>query len=319
MAVRFDLLYGEPGSGKTLALIQLIKALYEETGKKARVFVGDGSKIMYSSSGLIEAGVVDLIDFGIRDNPFTVCQQITEGMVPTDYEDPASPMRRLTIEEIKSTGITIYEGAAVMGQFMLGNSKGGLAQRAAAGEVLGQDVNVRFTDTDGYTFGGNAGSHYNIGQRQLHANIMRSKQFPGMVVWTTHERIDDGETGGAFAKGSTAEKTRINEKCIGPELVGKALTRSISRDFGNTLHFQQASKKVAGPTDPVSGKTTFVEKMDYRIYTRDHYDPDGIVTLKYKAVCRAIDPTKVKDFYSSTEPGKALLEFYKELALANKL
>lgn len=321
MAKQFDLLYGLPGTGKSLALIKLIKAEHAATGKIARVYVGDGSKIMYTSSGLVDAGIVDIIDFAIRDEPFTTCQNITEGMVPVDPEDPRSKMRKLTVDEVQKTGIWVFEGAAVMGNYMLGDAKGGLAYRAAQGEVIGQDAPIRFTDKEsGNSFGGNAGAHYNVGQRYILANILRSKQFPGKVFWTTHERMDDGERGGSFAKGQTAAKVTLGEKLIGPEIVGKALTSSISRDFGNTLHFQIATKKVAKGTDPVSGKTNFEDKTDYRIYTRDHYDPDGIVALKYMGIVRTTNPSKIKDFYADEDnPGNALINLYNDLESANKL
>lgn len=317
MAQRFDLIYGPPGAGKSRGLIELVKYMHKTTGKIARVYVGDGSGVMYSGSGLVEQGIISLVDFSIRDNPFTVCQQICEGWVPEDANNPQSKMRRLTPDEVTKTGLWIFEGAAVMGNYMMGDAKGGLAQRAADGEIIGQDANVRFTDTQGYAFGGNSPAHYGLGQRHLHANMMRTKSLPGWVIWTTHERMDDGERGGGL-KGEG--KVKLDDKTIGPELIGKALTANISRDFGNTLHFTTATKKVADGTDSITGKTLYKDKTEYRIYTRDHFDPDGIVGLKYRAVCRVSgDPSKVADYYVSDAPGQALLDFYTALAAANKL
>lgn len=316
MANMFELLYGSPGSGKSLALIKLIEHIHKQSGKKARVFIGDGSGLMYQNSGLIEEGIVEMMDFSIKDDPFTICTQITEGWWPEDVDDPGSKMRRLTTDELASTGIWIYEGAAVMGDYMMGMTKGGLAERASRGEVIGQEANIRFTDKDsGLSFAGNSPAHYGAGQRQLHTNIKRSKRLPGWVVWTTHERISDGEKSKGFSP--SAEKVRIDEKTIGPELIGQSLTANIARDFGDTLHFTVASKKTQTGTDPVTGKTLYTDKAEYRIYTRDHYDPDGIVSLKYRAVSRAIDPSKVKDFYASDKPGEALLAFYQDLSAAN--
>jgi hypothetical protein len=211
---------------------------------------------------------------------------------------------------------------AVMGDYMMGDQKGGLSQRSADGEVIGQDANIRISDPKVgdrvMNFGGNVGAHYNLGQRHLHANIIRTKAMPGTVIWTTHERVDDGERGGAFVKGAANDKVKVTEKCIGPELIGKALTSNISRDFGNTLHFIQASKKEIAGQDPVTGKTVYKEKTDYRVYTREHYDPDGIVQLKYIAINRSLHPAKIQDFYSSSadKPGEGLLEFYRDLKKA---
>lgn len=318
MANRFDLIYGPPGSGKTLAIIKLIEHVHKTTGKIARVYIGDGSGLMYENSGLIDDGVVEMMDFSIRNDPFTVSKQITEGWWPEDTNDPDSKMRQLSTDEVAKTGLWVFEGCAVMGDYMMGMTPGGLAARAAGGEVIGQDANIKFTDKDsGLSFAGNSGAHYGAGQRQLHAVIKRSKRLPGWVIWTTHERINDGEKGGAFARGASGDKTKIDEKTIGPELIGQALTANIARDFGNTLHFTTASKKVQDGQDAITGRSKYKEKTEYRVYTREHYDPDGIVNLKYRAVCRAIDPEKVKDYYAGESPGTGLLDFYEDLSKAN--
>lgn len=319
MARVFDLLYGEPGSGKSRSLMALIKQMHEATGKIARVYTGDGSYGFYQAAGLEDAGMIKLMDFSIRDYPFTVMQQICEGLWPVDPLDPKAKMVKLTPDELAKTGMWVFEGASVAGNFMLGDKEGGLARRAAKGETIGQDAPVMFSDSPEYKFGGNAGAHYNVGQRHILADILRSKSLPGEVYWTAHERVDDGERGGAFAKGQTADKVKIGEKIIGPELVGKALTSSIAREFRNTLHFVVASKKEQGPADPVSGKTGYTEKTDYRVYTRDHFDPDGIVGLKYRAVVRSLDPTQVELYYSADKPGQALLNLYAALEKSNKL
>ncbi len=327
MAKIFDLYYGEPGAAKTRSIIELICHVHKTTGKLVRVYIGDGSLQMYENSGLVDDGIVIPMSFIHRDYPFSVCQQMCEGMWPlSDAKD--AKFRMLTKDEVEKTGLWIFEGASVMGNYMLGDAKGGLAQRAADGEGgLGQDANIRFLDKDVkdkddkvMQFGGNAPSHYGIAQRHLLQNILRTKQFPGMVVWTAHERYDDGERGGGVAKNSTVEKYKMGDKIIGPELAGKALTSSISREFGNTLHFTVAGKKVQSGTDPATGKTIYEDKKEYRIYTSDHFDPDGIVPMKYRAVVRAMNPKLIKDYYVSTEdnPGEGLLQLYQDLKGANK-
>lgn len=325
MSKRFDLYYGGPGSAKTRSLIALVIAMHAQTGLIARVYTGDGSSEMWRNSGLVDKGVVQLMDFAIRSQPFTTAELITEGYMAAEPLDPLCKMIKPTASDLAKVGMWIFEGCAVMGNYMMGDAKGGLSQRAADGENIGGDTNIRINDpkVDGreFNFGGNSGAHYNLAQRQIHANILRSKALPGVVIWTTHERMDDGERGGAFVKGASAEKTRLGEKLIGPEIVGKALTSIISRDFGNTLHFTTASKKVADGQDPTTGKTAYVDKNDFRIYTTDHFDPDGIVGLKYLAIARAMDPTKIQPYYSSDaqRPGEGLVKFYADLDAANQL
>ncbi len=320
MADLFDLHYGAPGSAKTRSLMEVLrKLLADNPSKLVRVYTGDGSKIMYElavKAGLFKPEQLKIMDFIIRQSPFTTCQQITEGWWPENENDPASKMKKLTAKEVEQTCAWIFEGASVMGNYMLGDAKGGLAQRAADGEVIGQESNIRITDDADYKFGGNAPAHYGLAQRHLLQNILRSKALPGYVGWTAHERVDDGERGGGLKPGQ-GDKVRISDKQIGAELVGKALTGSISREFMNTLHYMIATKKTANGTDPVSGKTQYVDKTEYRVYTRPHYDPDGIVSLQYQALNRAIHPDKVKDFYVSDTPGAGLLAFYEDFNLSN--
>lgn len=318
MATRFDLFYGAPGSAKTRSLIELIKKMNMDTGKIARVYTGDGSKVMYElamSTGLVPPGAIEVMDFVSRPFPFTTLQQICEGWWPKDPSDSKSQMAKLTPDQVMKTGMWIFEGASVAGNYMLGDQPGGLAQRAADGETIGQDANIQFADSPEYKFGGNAPAHYGMGQRHLLQDMLRTKAFPGEVYWSAHERVDDGERNSGLGK--DAPKTRVNEKNIGPEILGKALTNSIGREFGNTLHFTTATKKVQDGTDPITGKTQYKDKTEYRVYTRDHYDPDGIVQLKYIAIHRAMNSEMVKDFYISDKPGAGLLQFYADVAKAN--
>ncbi len=320
MADLFELYFGAPGSAKTRSIIEVLKLHLEKNPDKlVRVYTGDGSKVMYElavKAKIIPADRLKIMDFVVRQSPFTTCQQITEGWWPENENDPTSKMKKLTPQEVQNTCAWVYEGTSVMGNYMLGDAKGGLAQRAADGEVIGQESNIRITDDADYKFGGNAPAHYGLAQRHLLQNILRSKALPGLVIWTAHERVDDGERGGGLKPG-TNDKVRISDKQIGAELCGKALTGSISREFVNTLHFMTASKKTASGTDSVSGKTSYVDKAEFRVYTRPHYDPDGIVSLQYQALNRAIHPDKVKDFYVSDTPGAGLLAFYEDFNLSN--
>lgn len=322
MAKFHELYYGEPFSGKSRSLCELIKRHHEKTGQIARVYVGDGSAAMYHGSGMVDAGVVQLVDFSIRDFPFTSCQQICEGFVPADASDPQSPMRKLTQDEVKKTGLWIYEGAAVMSQYMMGDKKGGLAQRAADGESLGGTDNViKFEDSAENKFGGNNPTHYNLTQRHMAINMNRTKALPGeFTIWTTHERMDTGERGGqAFGKGQApTEKIKLGDKCIGPEIVGQAMTPIISRDFGNTLHFVLASKKVAGKPDPITGKIAYEDVTDYRVYCKQHFDPNGTVALPYIAGNRAFNPEKMSTYYGGGKAGEALIKFYEDFRNAAK-
>jgi hypothetical protein len=291
--------------------------VFQETGKHFRVFVGDGSAATYQDWGLVDVGAVHLTDYTIRDWPLSVTQQITEGLWPTDPDDPKSPMRRLTPAEYGALAGWVFEGTAVMSNYIMGHKKGGLAEQAGRGVKIGQDSPIMIKDLDtsasgqyipntgtGFTFGGNPVAHYNVAQRHMLTNIERTKQLPGLVFWTGHERVsEDGVTG---------------EKVIGPEVAGRALSAGLPKYFNNTLHLTIATKVTAKTNDATTGKGVSGVLNDYRLYTRDHMDPDGLTLVKYKAVTRTPRPDLIKDFYTGTEPGQHLLDFYGDLQKAKE-
>jgi len=80
------------------------------------------------------------------------------------------------------------------------------------------------------------------------------------------------------------------EKLIGPEIIGKAMTSWISREFSNTLHFTLATA-VSKTTDKQTGKNVGSANQEYRVYTRDHFDPDGLTMVKYRPSTGASSPT----------------------------
>jgi hypothetical protein len=122
-----------------------------------------------------------------------------------------------------------------------------------------------------------------------------------MIIWTHHER--------------GAEDKLQGETVVGPEVAGSALTATLAREFNNTLHFTTATKQ-SKVVDTVTGKNITQEETEYRIYTRDHFDPDGKFSTKYRAGVRTPRPDMIQQYYSSKEPGTAILEFYRDLAKA---
>jgi len=308
MAKRFEMFYGPSGEGKSTAAIAVAKRIKQETGKHTRVYIGDGSRATYEDSGFVydaednPAGFIHLFEFGTLPNPFRVSDQICELYWPNAKGQLVPP----TPESLVNIGLVIYEGASVMGTYLMGDQKGGLRYRAGQGEKIGQDSPI-FINDDGTKVGGNPPSHYNVAQGAMVTRIEKSKAFPGWVIWTAHERLDDGKSG--------AEQQR--EKLIGPEVVGKALTASISRVFHNTLHFTtvMSKKKVA---DPTTQKQVDVVHTEYRVYTRDHFDADGTNYTKYKAVSRCPKPELLPDYIVGEQPGDNIIRFYQILAEARQ-
>lgn len=298
MAKRFDLYYGPSGEGKSSAVLALMKHLWKTQKLRSRVYVGDGSGSTYTDSGLVEAGVIELFDYSARPNPFETSRAVCE----LEWPNERGILMPTPKDALASLGLVCYEGLSVMSHYIMGLTEGGLADRSGKGEKIGQDSPISFKDGK-ITVGGNPVAHFGVAQRTMLANIERSKAFPGWVIWTAHER--------------GAEDKISGEKMTGPEVVGQAMTPNVSRGFQNTLHFSTAASKKK-VKDPVSEKLIDVVTNEYRVYTRDHYDPDGGTFVKYKAVSRCPLPDLMPDYFVSKAPGDGVLQFYSKLVEAQQ-
>jgi hypothetical protein len=307
--------YGQSGTGKSEAIAALILKIYQETGKTARVMVGDGSGATYAA--LVSAGIAEIIDYSIRDWPLSTLNQLAEGYWPEDPADPKSPFKPMTKEKFATIGLNAIEGLSVGANYVMGDKKGGFSARAALGEKIAGDSPIQLLDLDrnpttgqpiagsgpGLAFGGVTLGGYGHAQRRMLGFIEKSKGLPGWVIWTAHER--------------SAEDKVTAQKLIGPEVAGGALTAIVSRLFNNTLHFATAEKTVK-EKDEHTGKAIDVIDAEYRIYTRDHFRPEGNTFVKYKAVCRTPDPQNMPLFLESNVPGQSILEFYQKIAEARQ-
>lgn len=268
MSTRTELTYGRSGSGKTSWNLRIAKWLWETKGLKTRWLIGDGGVETVESSGMVDAGIIEVFQYNIHVDPFLTCQQICEGYWPADPLDPRSKMLPPNFDHLKDEiGLTVFEGLTVMADVMMSDKEGGLSDRAAKGEKIGQDSPFILLD-GGKKFGGNPPSHFGFVQRRIEDNIERSRALPNWVGWTAHERkAEDGET---------------NDKLFGPDVCGKALTAKIGGKFGNTIHLHPASKLVK-KKDPVTNKMVDSEEVEYRAYTKSHYDPAQKTYIMYYA------------------------------------
>lgn len=318
-----DCYFGQSGTGKSESAAAVIEAIFNETGKKARVAVGDGSAATYA--GLVDAGVVELADYSIRDWPLSTMTQFCQGYWPEDPLDPKSKMIAMTPAKLAELGIYVFEGLSVGSNYIMGDKKGGFAARAALGEKIAGDSPIQLIDLErdklgntvantgpGLAFGGVTLGGYGHAQRRMLGFIEHSKALPGWVIWTAHEKA--------------AEDKVSNQKIIGPEVAGGALTANLSRVFNNTLHFATAesTKKVK---DDHTGKQVDIIDAEYRIYTRDHFRAEANVYTKYKSVCRTPLPNgwpgpdgkltgAMPLFFESNVPGKSIIELYQNIKAA---
>lgn len=300
----FDCIYGSPGSGKSEACARLIEHVFKTQKKLARVCVGDGSALTYQH--LVDAGICELVDFSTMPWPQDTMQKLSDGWWP----DAHGILAKTDPAKMSTIGVYIFEGLSVAGSYIMGNVKGGLADRSGRGEKIGQDSPIRIIEGDvdpktgktsgpGTSFGGNPPTHYNVAQNSLQDCLQRSKALPmDYVVWVAHEADNN------------PDKDVNKESLVGPASVGKALTGIIQRNFNNTVHAVSVSKKVK-MTDPHTGKAIDQLVLEYRLYTEDHFSASGATTVRFKACTRGV--SNMPPYLVSKEPGMALLEYYQRL------
>jgi hypothetical protein len=269
MAGQLDLTYGASGSGKTTWYLALAEYNYVKNGKKTRWYLGDGGGETIRNSGLIEEGAVELWQFSDRDNPFATLQLACEGYWPENPHDPKCKLKQPSMDEFYDYGMFVYEGLSVGSDYMMGSKNGGLSDRAARGEKIGQDTPYVVLE-EGLKFGGNPPSHFGFVQRRIVDLVERSRSIPvPFVGWTAHERkAEDSDLKGVYT--------------FGPDVCGQALTSKIGAYFGNTIHMVAIPQRTKSK-DPITGKEIETIKLIHRAYTRKHSDPEGNTNVKFYA------------------------------------
>lgn len=305
----FDLIYGPSGAAKSEYIKAIIRQMHKETGKKAMVWVGDGSLTSYE--GLINKGVVVAGEFGHRPWPQdTLMNRLAMGYTIKDPSDPLSDLVKQTPEQMKEFGLVALEGVSTACKYVMGHVKGGLAWRAAKGENIGPDSAIKIFEGEvdargnvtgpGTSFGGAGQAHYGQTQSVIVDTINQFKSLPMHVVMSAHEYTNDPE-----------KDDLISERLAGPESAGKKLTGSLQKLFANTIHAMSLGWK-ENKIDEETKKRISEYDSEWRIYTRDHYATEGGFKLRYKALTRSVDESFPIYFESST-PGVAILDYYRKL------
>ncbi len=315
-APRVDLVYGHSLKGKSRNIAELVKHKWLTEGKKSRLYIGDGGISTYLNLGLVEAGILEICDFGSRVFPFVVLRAMSEFYWPNEAGKWEAPTKEFL--EGEEYGLVIFEGATIMKNWLLSNTEGGVAYRVAHGEQIGgakdsagnlqlTDGRVSGVDEEFSRHGQLSGLHYKMPYDHLRAAIARTEKFKGKVIWTAHPiEAPDFQEGGKSGKHGEI----LGKKVIGPDICGKAGASTITALFGNTLHCDTATK-IAKEKDE-QGKQIRLIEPEYRLYTRTHFDPDGNELTEYLAASRSDNMPLY--FTGDGEPGRALVDFYDQEA-----
>lgn len=317
-----ELSYGDSLSGKSTALEVLARHMHNQTGKGARVYIGDGGVESYNSHGLVDDGVIETFDYSGHDYPMTVLRLMSDLYFPKDWRDPTSKLVAPAANLFDKYGLLIFEGGQAMGQWLLGDEPGGMGWHSAnktgfggvkdeADELNWEDEAAKDIPEAYRNHGAVSGKQFYLIQRRLLSAIKSTKKFPGLVYWTSHPTQETADK----TSGATSDQYGkiTGKKIIGPDFGGKALASLITKEFGNTTHFDvvPVTKKVKDET--TNQNVTTIDR-EYRLYTRRHMDPEMKEDAEYIAGNRAAIPARMPDYFVSNEPGDSILQFYQRLS-----
>lgn len=278
-----ELVYGKSGSGKTTWWLKLAKHIWETEKKKTRCYHGmGGAETIYAAidQGELPEEAISILDYTFLPNATETARFCCEGKWKTDVGNWESTIPN-------DIGLFVYEGLTQICNYEMDELK----QLAAEGKgKFGQDTPIMF-QSGNMKCGGNPPSHFGIVQRDILKLIEETRRLPGWVIWTAHER--------------DAEDKETQEKLVGPDVAGKALTSKIGGSFGNTIHLDSASKRVK-IKDPASGKEVDTLVIERRAYFTEHFDPDAVMLKKYFANNRAFNPDRLpkSGFLTPPDPVK---------------
>ena len=263
MSATTILLYGPTGSGKTPQLGLLAEDVFVKTGKKTRVCTADfgGTDTI---APYIDLGIIELVEIGTSD-PWIFMNKVVRG-----YTRDANGKWILDPKANEQIGAYGFESAHGLAQLL----KLDMERKAASGVAIGGDTNTSFeVKGDGETLkiGTTKGfQKYAIPQGQVVEAMYESFKLPVQyVVWTAGISKDEDDI-------------LISTKVVGPDVIGKALTTVLPKDFSYCFRI--------GVTPSKDGKAE-----EHVMYLGTHTDPQLGSATALGNIRRPLDAPTLKD------------------------
>ena len=255
------LLYSPTGGGKTTQLGLLAEEVFVTTGLKTRVYTADfgGSDVL---SPYIDLDIIELVEIGTSDI-WIFLNKSVRGFI----KDSTGKWVK---DEAKNAKIGMYAFESAHGIANLIQID--MEKKAGLGVAIGGDANTSFTiksDGEEIRIGAQKGfGKYGVPQSQVLTSIYESLKLPASyVVWSAGLNMDKDEF-------STT-------KVVGPDVIGKALTGVLPKDFNYTFRL--------GTIPAQSGKAE-----EHVLYLGSHVDAQAGGATAMGNVRRPLDAPALK-------------------------
>ena len=263
------LMFGDSGDGKTAQIGQLAEMVYTQTGKKTRVYSGDGGG-WRTIQPYVSAGIVEPVDMTQIDRPWEWLQAIVQGKIHDGTKWIVDP-------HLDDIGALAYEGLTGFADMLMAD----LSDKSAKGINVGGGGAFNFRDGD-TVVGSNNQAHYGQVQSRLYHAVSQSQRMPVLyVVWTAMAR-----------RGQDADNLAT---ILGPQVCGKALTSEVPRWFVYTFRL------MAVPANP-----TTKQKEEHRLYFHDHLAMDAAGAKGLGNDRTPLDATPLPEYIAPASIVKAL-------------
>jgi hypothetical protein len=269
-----DCFYGQTGTGKTHAVAEAAKRVWDKFGKRTR-YVGGDSGGFDTLGTLVDEGIV--IPFVVANDPHPIetLDKIAQGQWP----DAEGKIGRVAMDDI---GLYAFEGLTSFGDIMM-------RHLSATKTRLSQDP--AYTYKDGVTeFSGTNMSYYGEVQNRIYDLVVKSSVLPvERVIWTALE--------------GRGEEEGTKAPTYGPSIVGKKSTGKAGQWFGNMVHLEMLVTEVA---DPATKQLNINQRRV--MYLQPHADPLTKIPFPAKVRVpfdRAVDFSKALDGKPYMDPPSA--------------
>lgn len=212
MSKKTILLYGRTNAGKTAQVARLAEHVYQQTGKKTRLYTGDLGGT-HTIKPYINIGLVEAVELGTSD-PFVFLNNAVRGKVKNEQG-------KWVDGKNSEIGLFAFESLRSFAESLMAS----MASKAAQNVNIGGGANISFSVTDeGETVkvsGGNM-AHFGVAQSEMTKAVWQSQKLDApYVMWTSSVSKDDDTTAAG--------------KILGPDVIGKALTAEVPRWFNYTF------------------------------------------------------------------------------------
>ena len=256
------LLYGRTNSGKSTQIGVLAEDVYKRTGKRTRLYTAD--KGGYGPvAPYVDLGIIEVVEIG-DTSPWIFLNKAVKGMIRD-----ASGKWVLDKQANSMIGFYAFESAHGIAKLL----KLDMERQAALGISVGGDTNTSFDikgDGETLKIGTTKGyQKFSIPQDRIWQEMLESHKLPAeYVLWTAGLSKDDDEVS--------------TNKVAGPDVIGRALTGTLSMDFNLTLRM-----------DVMAASGTKEER--HILYLGNHQDMNSGNAVALGNIRRPLDAKKLEN------------------------